>query len=248
MEYINNGLVTEFMYSSALSRVFRREERLSSLKKFSLRKEFLTPDRALVFVENPATERMSLLNATESVLTYRDRKPYLMAIAFTLATQFGVVRLMSGFQFSSAEQGPPANEAGDLISPTFDGHRQCNNGYMCQHRWPEIVNMVQFRRVTQASVIGGPHNWADNGADQVAFCVNQGGFIAFNGYNTANFDAKLRVCLPEGVYCDVISGEVSQAGCTGEEVIVNKTGYAHIFIPVNHKTGMIAIHSGARMM
>lgn len=107
--------------------------------------------------------------------------------------------------------------------------------------------MVQFRNtvLSEGSVV--IHNWADNGADQVAFCVGSSGFVAFNGYNLAKFDTVLQVCLPEGVYCDVISGKVSERGCTGEEVFVNSTGFARIVIPANHRVGVVAIHANEKL-
>lgn len=105
--------------------------------------------------------------------------------------------------------------------------------------------MVQFRN----DVAGGAlNNWADNGMDQVAFCVGNSGFIAFNGYNLAKFDSVLQVCLPEGVYCDVISGKVTELGCSGDEVFVNQTGFARILIPASHRVGVLAIHLAQRVI
>lgn len=104
--------------------------------------------------------------------------------------------------------------------------------------------MIEFRTTAYGEPL---HNWADNGADQIAFCVGNKGFVAFNGYNLAKFDSVLQVCLPEGVYCNVIAGQVSGSGCTGGgDVVVNGTGFARITIPANHKVGVLAIHVGQR--
>lgn len=178
-------------------------------------------------------------------LTARDRKAYLMAICFLLATNYGTPRLLSSYEFASTDQGPPMDAQGELMSPTIGAWSgQCNNGFRCQHRWPEVQRMVQFRSIAQG---GALNNWADNGRDQIAFCVGQSGFVAFNGYNLAKLDAVLQVCLPEGVYCDVITGKATDLGCSGVQVSVNKTGFARIVIPGNHRVGVLAIHVGQTM-
>ena len=177
-------------------------------------------------------------------LTAKNRKGYLMAISFLLASNYGTPRLLSSYEFLSKDQGPPMDIQESIRSPEFNVIGQCTGGFRCQHRWPEVQRMVQFRN----TVIGGAlNNWADNGADQVAFCVGNSGFIAFNAYNLAKFEAVLQVCLPEGVYCDVITGRVTEFGCSGEEVYVNRTGFAHILIPANHRVGVLAIHAGEKL-
>lgn len=133
---------------------------------------------------------------------------------------------------------------GGIKSPSLTWTGQCLSGYRCQHRFPEVQRMVQFRNVVAN---GGLNHWADNGKDQVAFCVGSRGFVAFNAYNLAKFDAVLQVCVPEGVYCDVISGKVTELGCSGEEVFVNGTGFARILIPANHRVGVLAIHVDQRV-
>lgn len=162
-----------------------------------------------------------------------------------LATNYGTPRLLSSYEYISKDQGPPVDDDGDIKSPSINWTGQCIGGFRCQHRWSEVQRMVKFRN----SVAGGAiNNWADNGVDQVAFCVGNKGFIAFNSYNLAKFDAVLQVCLPEGKYCDVISGRTTdELGCSGEEVFVNKTGFARILIPANNRVGVLAIHEGERV-
>lgn len=172
-------------------------------------------------------------------LTPRDRKKYLMAIIFMLATNFGLPRLFSGFEFLSKEQGP-------RLESGFESPEDlCFKGFLCQHRWPEVKKMIKFRNLVNGEPL---HNWADNGADQIAFCVGNRGFVAFNNYNLAKFESVLQVCLPEGLYCDIITGEMSELGCSGAQVLVNKTGFARISIAANHKVGVLAIHIGERVM
>lgn len=180
-------------------------------------------------------------------LTTKDRKGYLMAISFLLATNYGTPRLFSGYEFNSMDQGPPVDAHGKILSPAFTWTGQCSNGFNCQHRWPEVQRMVKFRNSVASSGNTALNHWADNGVDQIAFCVGSGGFVAFNGYNLAKFDAVMQVCLKEGVYCDIITGKLSELGCTGGEVVVNGTGFGRIVIPANHRVGVLAIHETERL-
>lgn len=58
-----------------------------------------------------------------------------MATAFHLAWPYGVPRIMSSFHFSNRDMGPPADGSGNIIAPTFDAAGQCNNGWVCEHRY-----------------------------------------------------------------------------------------------------------------
>lgn len=247
-EYQSLGLVSDYHIAAQIGKIFSRQLPLSLLKAFPNRRDFLPTERALIFVETHLTERQMYPNGNpigNLTLTYRDRKKYIMAVSFMLASNFGLPRLFSGYDFISREQGPPMDAMGRILSPEIAANGLCLGGFVCPHRWPEVRRMIRFRN----TVNGDPmHNWADNGADQIAFCVGNRGFVAFNGYNLAKFDSVLQVCLPEGVYCDVITGKVSELGCTGGEVFVNKTGFARISIPANHKIGVLAIHVEERLM
>lgn len=71
-----------------------------------------------------------------------------MAQAFSLAYPFGIKRIMSSFDFTSNDQGPPADQFGNIISPMFDENGNCINvGWICEHRWHEIASMVVFMNV-----------------------------------------------------------------------------------------------------
>lgn len=241
--------MSDYEFAEEMAKTFRRQQPLSALKKWPSNWEFLSPEKSLIFIETHLTERTMYPNGQEIgniTLTAKERKTYLMALCFMLATNYGTPRLLSSYEFYNRDQGPPTDQMGKIKSPMFDWMHQCSSGdYRCQHRYPEVQRMVRFRQ----TVAGGAlNNWADNGVDQVAFCVGNGGFVAFNGYNLAKFDAVLQVCLPEGTYCDVITGKATELGCSGEEVIVNKTGHARIVISGDSKVGVLAIHVGERVV
>jgi len=71
-----------------------------------------------------------------------------MAIAFMLAHPHSVLpRLMSSYAFTDRDQGPPITPNGDLISPGFGPNGECTNGYVCEHRWRQIYNMIKFKNI-----------------------------------------------------------------------------------------------------
>lgn len=116
-----------------------------------------------------------------------------------------------------------ANEA--TISPIFDANTGlCTNGWVCEHRWPQLRKMNEFRNVIDGALC---HSWWDNGLDLLGFCRGTRGFFAINSaYKTAKHE--FFTCLAEGVYCDVISGDVAGTGCTGNKVYVDKNGRAQV--------------------
>jgi alpha-amylase len=73
-----------------------------------------------------------------------------MAVAFMLAYPFGYPRVMSSFFFNDTDQGPPHYDNGTILSPTIN-NGTCGNGWVCEHRWRQIYNMVAFRNVVAGS-------------------------------------------------------------------------------------------------
>lgn len=133
--------------------------------------------------------------------------------------------------------GPPMDASENIVSPKFDAITgQCTNGWVCEHRWPEIRRMVNFRHVVQNATVSF---WWDNGANQIAFCRGNRGFIAINN-EKADMDVVLEACLPPGVYCDVFSGELVGNKCTDGKVVVDASGKARI--TVSRNIGVLAIH------
>lgn len=125
--------------------------------------------------------------------------------------------------------GPPTDNYNSIKTPEFTADGLCKSPWVCEHRWLEIKEMIKFRNVVGNSSVG---NWADNGQNQLAFCRGNLGFIAFNNELSLNFKAKLQVCVPEGVYCDIITGGKSAEGtCIGKEITVDSDGKADIVLP-----------------
>lgn len=56
----------------------------------------------------------------------------------------------------------------------------CGNGWVCEHRWRQISQMVGFSNAVLGTNV---NDWWDNGGNQIAFCRGGKGFIAFNNDN-----------------------------------------------------------------
>lgn len=161
-----------------------------------------------------------------------------MAIAFMLAHPYGKPQLMSSFAFDNTDQGPPADSKENIISPVIKDDLSCEVGWICEHRWRPIYNMVRFRNTVNGSAIS---EWWDNWNNQIAFSRGDRGFIAINADNH-DLDRTLQTKLPPGTYCDVISGNLENGVCTGKSVIVDETGKANVKILLSEEDGVLAIH------
>jgi alpha-amylase len=167
-----------------------------------------------------------------------------MATAFHLAWNYGIPRIMSSFEFSGHDQGPPQDGNGNLLSPVINADGSCGGGWVCEHRWRSVANMVQFRNAVRGTLV---LNWWDNGDNQIAFSRGTRGFIAFNGQFGANMNTRIRTGLPAGTYCDIISGNRVGNSCTGASFVVGSDGLVDVNIPANHADGVIAITSDSRL-
>jgi alpha-amylase len=243
IEYSGLGAVTEFMHSRDIGLTFRGKKPLHDLLQWGPAKGFLPSNDAIVFVDNHDNQRGDGPGGMD-ILSYKDKKQYIMANAFMLAHPYGRPRLMSSYEFETMDQGPPADGNGNIIGPMIDSEGQCIRPWVCEHRWNPIKAMIKFRNVVKNTTIG---NWADNGQNQMAFCRGNLGFIGFNNEISLNFKSNLQVCVPAGVYCDIISGDKVNGMCTGEKIIVDSNGKAEIVIPFEKEVPLVAFHVDSKI-
>ncbi|XP_070501831.1 alpha-amylase A-like [Chironomus tepperi] len=241
-EYFHLGTVTEFRYSEEISRVFSGRDLLKWLQSFGEGWSFWPSKYALTFVDNHDNQR----EPAKQILNYKDGRLYKMATAFHMAWPYGVPRIMSSFYFTTYEQGPPRDAAGNIVGPSFDANGQCTvaSGWVCEHRWHQIKEMVKFRNVVHGTAV---LNWWDNDSNQIAFSRGNRGFIAFNGQYGVNLSATLQTGLPAGTYCDIATGTKVGNTCTGGTVTVGSDGRAAIFLSAHVPEGFIAIHVDSRL-
>ncbi|CAF4582146.1 unnamed protein product, partial [Rotaria sp. Silwood2] len=119
----------------------------------------------------------------------------------------------------------------------------CGGGWICEHRWRQIYNMVRFRNTAAFQPV---QNWWDNGNNQIAFSRGNKAFIAINN-DDHGLDQWLQTGLPQGQYCDVISGNLEQGRCTGKVITVQGDGQTKVTISNIEEDPMIAIHVDAKL-
>jgi len=240
-EYFHVGRVTEFKFSKGIGEVFRGYTALKNLVNFGEGWTMYPSGSALAFVDNHDNQRGHGAGG-EAILTYKDSRPYKLATAFALAWPYSAARIMSSFDFSNGDQGPP-NTNGNINTVPILPDGTCGGGWVCEHRWRQIFNMVEFRNVVDGTAM---NDWWDNGNNQIAFCRGGKGFIAFNTDGYA-LDRNFQTCLPAGVYCDVISGNADGGRCTGKSITVGAGGMANIFISQSDPDPVVAIHANSRL-
>lgn len=241
-EYTHLGTVTEFRFSAEIGKAFHGRNSLRFLRNFGAEWGFLESHLGLTFVDNHDNQRGHGAGGAD-ILTYKEPKQYKMATAFHLAWGFGVQRIMSSFAFNDGDQGPPADGNGNLNSPTINSDGSCGGGWVCEHRWRQIYQMVHFSNTVHGQ---GVNNWWDNGNNQIAFSRGNRGFIVFNGENSG-LNQNLATGLPSGNYCDIASGSKNGGSCTGKTINVGGDGRANFDLPGNADDGFIAIHVDAKL-
>ncbi|WP_217252591.1 alpha-amylase family protein [Streptomyces sp. AC602_WCS936] len=195
-EYTGNGDVQEFRYAYDLKRVFNNEK-LAYLKNYGEGWGYLSSSDAGVFVDNHDTERNG------STLNYKDNANYTLANVFMLAWPYGAPDINSGYEWSNHDAGPPN---GGQVNACWQ------DGWKCQHAWPEIKSMVAFRNATRGQAVT---NWWDNGNDAIAFGRGNKGYVAVN-HESGALTRTYQTSLPAGTYCDVQSGKPVTVNGSGQ--------------------------------
>ncbi|MFD0443802.1 alpha-amylase family protein [Streptomyces indonesiensis] len=213
-EYLRNGDVQEFRYGRDLKRVFQ-SEKLAYLKNFGEGWSYMASGQSSVFVDNWDTERNG------STLTYKNGADYTLANVFMLAWPYGSPDVHSGYEFSDNDAGPPN---GGAVGACYQ------DGWKCQHKWPEIMSMVAFRNTARGASVT---NWWDNGGNAIAFGRGDKAYVAIN-HESGSLTRTFQTSLPAGGYCDVQSGK---------SVTVDSSGQFTATLGANTA---VALHTGAR--
>ncbi|MFB7495448.1 alpha-amylase family protein [Streptomyces sp. NPDC056161] len=194
-EYTGTGDVQEFRYAYDLKRVFT-SEKLAYLKNYGEGWGYLNSSVAAVFVDNHDTERGG------STLSYKNGADYTLANVFMLALPYGAPDINSGYEWTDPDAGPPGGGTVDAC---------WQNGWKCQHAWPEIKSMVAFRNATRGQAMT---DWWDNGNDAIGFGRGAKGYVAVNHESSA-LTRTYQTSLPAGTYCDVQSNTTVAVDSSG---------------------------------
>ncbi|XP_064597212.1 alpha-amylase-like [Liolophura sinensis] len=241
-EYLGTGRVTSFPYGKYLADAFRGRFPLKNLKTFgSSWSNMVSPFDAVVFIDNHDNQRGH--GGGGSVLTHSESRLYKLANAFMLAHSYGYPKVMSSFNFRGSDEGPPHNGDMSIKDVSVNSDDTCGNGWICEHRWRQIYNMVAFRRSAYGTSV---NNWWDNGGKQIAFSRGNKAFIVMN-LEGFDLNTSLSTGLPGGNYCDVISGNKEGNRCTGKTITVGSDHRAHFSVSHRSEDPMVAIHVGAKL-
>ena len=123
--------------------------------------------------------------------------------------------------------------------------------------------MVRFRNTAQGQPV---QNWWDNGSNQIAFSRGNKGkkifavkflsslasissvaFLVINNDDDSQLNQWLPTGLPQGQYCDLISGNLDQGRCTGKTISVQGDGRAQFSISNTDVDPMVAITVDAKL-
>ncbi|GAA5529106.1 carbohydrate-binding module family 20 domain-containing protein [Herpetosiphon gulosus] len=232
-EYTGNGDVTEFKYSTNIGRMFKTDK-LANMSNFGTAWGFIASDSAVVFTDNHDNQRGH--GGAGNVVTFKDGKLYELANVFALAWPYGYPQVMSSYNFSNGDQGPPSGTV-------YSGNTANCGGstWVCEHRWRGIANMVGFRNYTSTAF--STSNWWSNGNNQISFSRGSLGFVAINREGSS-LSRTFATGLPAGTYCDVIHGDFSNGSCSGPTISVNNSGQATITVAAMDS---VAIHGGAKI-
>ncbi|XP_077291632.1 alpha-amylase A-like [Arctopsyche grandis] len=241
--YTPLGAITEFRAGIKLGIIFRGLSPLNQLKDWATSWGLVNSTDSLVFMENQDNQRGHGVGSG-IVLTYKQSKAYKAALAFELAQNYGTTRIMSSFAFTDSDAGPPMNANETIVSPIINSDGSCDENWVCEHRWGPIYQMVEFRNQVNGTILS---NWWDNGNNQIAFSRGSSGFIAIN-MEGINLSRSFETDLPQGTYCDVMSGGRVGSRCAGKSVVLDFYGRGVITIQANDPEYAFAIHIGSASM
>lgn len=238
-EYFPNGDVTEFRYSLDIGKIFSGGQLswLNAAHSFGEEWGYLPTDKAIVFVDNHDNQRGH--GGGGSVLTHKNPQLYQLASILMLAWPYGYPQIMSSYVFRTSNQGPPAHANGatkDVSCLAPDQAVSRADGWVCEHRWPAIANMVEFRNVTNTDF--RITNWWTNNKNQIAFGRGHLGFVIINNEDVG-LNQTLQTGMGAGVYCDVLTAE----NCKNT-IVVESGGFAQFAMGPRSAT---AIHIGKKL-
>ena len=273
INYSGDLNVTEFVYGKKLSEKFK-SGLLADLGTFGYTADRwgMIPDQdAQIFVNNHDNQRGH--GGSPASITYKDGQTFALLNVFMLAWPFGDPSVMSSYEFDIVGTdnvkydglGPPSTSSEQTesiyitattnrcaLGPTattgvqYYDSADNRNGWVCEHSWKAVANMAGFRAwAVQTADANTIHNWWDNNGNQIAFGVNNKGFVIINKEVSGLSNTTLGTGLPDGTYCNVILGELNaqKTGCTSETVTVTG-GAASFTVPAN---SAVAIHIGQKV-
>eukprot|EP00933_Yihiella_yeosuensis_P081161 TRINITY_DN9470_c1_g1_i1.p1 TRINITY_DN9470_c1_g1~~TRINITY_DN9470_c1_g1_i1.p1 ORF type:complete len:545 (-),score=86.18 TRINITY_DN9470_c1_g1_i1:84-1718(-) len=230
--YLPLGEVIEFNYPSLLDPSVADPGLLYTLGDIGTYSDLASGSNAVVFVDNHDSQRSK--GSSKAKVTYKSGDLYVLANVFMLAYPYGYPQVMSSFQFTDFDDGPPAQR---VHIDTDDGVVHCGGGspWVCEHRWPAISNMVAWRKTAGDDPVTKFQALSE---DRVLLCRGEVACVVINRQDSKDWDAKLHVPMAAGLYCNVALSD----GKDCPAIKVDSSGIVHLKIPPR---GVVAFHSNA---
>lgn len=216
--YIGFSDTWEFAYSENLLSYFARRV-ISTAGNPSRFTDYVPSESSISFVSNHDTERNG------RALTYKQAELFELATAMMLAEGYGQPMLYSGYAFSTFDAGPYQNQHGvapvECVPGTGPLAEYRPDDWICQHRWPSTLAMIEFRKLVGQSPTVNIHK----AAGVYGFEREGLGYFLANVSKDA-YSVKVKTGLPAGEYCDIISGGIGESGdsCVGLGLVVSEDG------------------------
>lgn len=193
-EYAPVGDVNVFAFPFLVGQAFK-QQKLGALRHINL--GLPKSDDAVIFIDNHDLQRIS---ERTSLITYQeDPTTFRLSQVFLLTWPYGYPQIFSSFKMNTFDQGPPVNELGYTKS-ILDDQNNCNENWICEHRLPEVPQLVKFRNSTDNYFY--ITDWWSNGVDQIAYSRGSSGFVIINNSSQA-LEREFQTSLPQGQYCNL---------------------------------------------
>lgn len=193
-DYVANGDVSDYVYPFILANAFQHQN-IDALSHVSFGP--IASADAIVFVTNHDLER---LPETGTLSLHSNEALYRLAQVFMLTWPYGYPQVFSGYNFKNFDQGPPVDSR-KFTLPILDSAGRCNKEWTCEHRRPEVLNLVRFRNKTDSHFTVS-HYWT-NGTNRIAFGRGDAGFVIINSSNSPMTET-LGHGLAPGRYCNLL--------------------------------------------
>jgi len=229
-EYWGLGDMTEFGFAQEVGRNFLMDGKIQWFSSFGTKWGLMPGDKATVFIDNHDTQRG---HGRAAHLTHKSEAAlYKLANIFMLADPYGYPQIMSSYNFTNADVGPPSRAVHGGASVN------CGSGeWVCEHRWPAIANMVAWRASAGTAKKSG---WVTTSPNQASFCRGTSACIAFNFDRKSSWKYAFKVTMPPGTYCNVVKSDASDC----ETVVVRNDHIANVI--VEPRTA-VAFHLGRKI-
>jgi alpha-amylase len=226
-EYVGIGDVTEFNFTDTIGHFFKYRGPISEVSNIGTWGGWLASDKAITFVANHDNQRQN----TNNIITHKDgNNANTVAHVFMLGWPYGYPKVMSSYDWTDHDQGPPSH-----------GASSCSGGWLCEHRQRAIANMVGFRNATSSNQ--SVTNYWDNGGNQLAWGRAGNGFVVIN-MEGQDLNRSFQTGMPEGTYCDVVQGDFDGTNCSGLTINVDQNGNAQFNVFFRNAS---AIHIDAKL-